>query len=125
MFAESEISGKHLICDVKSIHNTELLNDAEKLQGMMDTICGKYGFAVLHRCRHQFEPFGCTILFLLSESHFSIHTYPEKQYAAVDLYTCRTTETADKELREIYDYIIGELNAAQDETPVMILNRRF
>jgi len=36
----------------------------------------------------QFHPQGVTVLALLSESHISIHTWPEKGEAAVDVYTC-------------------------------------
>lgn len=36
----------------------------------------------------QFHPQGVTVLALLSESHISIHTWPEKGTAAIDIYTC-------------------------------------
>ena len=36
----------------------------------------------------KFEPQGVTVLCLLSESHISIHTWPEEGKAAVDVYTC-------------------------------------
>lgn len=37
---------------------------------------------------HAFAPQGVTGVLLLEESHVSIHTWPEKGYAAVDFYTC-------------------------------------
>ena len=37
---------------------------------------------------HEFEPQGVTGVIVLSESHLSIHTWPETGYAAVDFYTC-------------------------------------
>lgn len=37
---------------------------------------------------HQFKPFGVTGVILLAESHISIHTWPEKGYAAIDVFTC-------------------------------------
>ena len=48
------------------------------------------GFKVVGRAEHSFpEPGGgFTGLFLLSESHASVHTYPEHGYAAVDLFSC-------------------------------------
>lgn len=39
---------------------------------------------------HQFSPQGVTALGLLSESHISIHTWPEHGYVAVDIFTCGT-----------------------------------
>ena len=39
---------------------------------------------------HQFRPFGVTGMIFISESHFSIHTWPEDGYAAFDILTCGT-----------------------------------
>lgn len=54
------------------------------------------GATVLSVQAKQFEPQGATVLVLLSESHLSIHTYPEKGFAALDCYTCG--ETVDPQL---------------------------
>ena len=37
---------------------------------------------------NKFEPFGVTAIALLAESHLSIHTWPESQYSAIDIFTC-------------------------------------
>ena len=37
---------------------------------------------------HKFEPQGVTAVALLSESHISIHTWPEKGIAVCDIFTC-------------------------------------
>ena len=37
---------------------------------------------------HRFSPHGITGVVLLSESHISIHTWPEIGYTAVDIFTC-------------------------------------
>lgn len=37
---------------------------------------------------HQFEPFGVTGVIILSESHLSVHTWPERNLVAVDVFTC-------------------------------------
>ena len=38
--------------------------------------------------RKQFKPHGTTMVWILSESHFTLHTYPEHGYLTVDCYTC-------------------------------------
>ena len=49
---------------------------------------------VLRVIGEKFQPQGVTLLALLSESHASIHTWPEIGYCAIDLYTCGdVTET--------------------------------
>jgi len=37
---------------------------------------------------HKFAPQGVSGVVIISESHFSIHTWPEYGYAAVDVFTC-------------------------------------
>ena len=37
---------------------------------------------------HQFAPQGVSGVILIAESHFTIHTWPEDNYAAVDFFTC-------------------------------------
>lgn len=37
---------------------------------------------------HKFDPQGITGIVLLAESHLSIHTWPEINYAAIDIFTC-------------------------------------
>lgn len=37
---------------------------------------------------HKFSPHGITGVILLAESHIAIHTWPEKNYLAIDIFTC-------------------------------------
>lgn len=46
------------------------------------------GATLLEEISMEFTPQGITAVCLLSESHLSIHTWPEKNYAAVDVFTC-------------------------------------
>ena len=115
-------SGTHMICDIKNIENMELLNNITQLKGVLNTICEKNKYTIIQKIEHSFEPQGSTIIYMLAESHISIHTFPEKKYMAFDLYTCRSY-LDDSIYMEIYDYLVRELNAMR-ETPV-ILKRSF
>ncbi|MCB9730188.1 MAG: S-adenosylmethionine decarboxylase [Deltaproteobacteria bacterium] len=44
--------------------------------------------SVLGELVHRFEPHGITALLVLSESHLSLHTYPEHAFVSLDLYLC-------------------------------------
>ncbi|PNX46002.1 MAG: adenosylmethionine decarboxylase, partial [Thermoplasmata archaeon M11B2D] len=35
-----------------------------------------------------FSPQGETVVWILAESHFTLHTYPEYEYISMDCYTC-------------------------------------
>jgi len=48
----------------------------------------KAGATWLRGSHHKFEPQGVTAVGLLSESHISMHTWPELGYAACDVFTC-------------------------------------
>jgi S-adenosylmethionine decarboxylase len=115
-----------MICDIKNIFNIALLNNISQLKQLLDNICSKYSYTILNKIEHIFEPQGCTILYMLSESHISIHTFPEKAYIAFDLYTCRSYEDEEKDIcpyLEIYDYLISELHAKKEEP--IIIKRSF
>lgn len=46
------------------------------------------GFNIRKECIEFFSPFGFTALFLLSESHFAIHTFPEENKTYLELSSC-------------------------------------
>ena len=115
-------SGKHMICDIKNIKNSVLLNSPNEISKMLDYICNLYKYTILQKTQHIFEPQGFTALYLLSESHISIHTFPENNYAAIDIYTCRNYENNNIYI-EIYNYIIKEFQAEYNEP--IIINRKF
>ena len=123
MFNDYESSGKHMICDFKGIQNKDLLNNVNKLNSLLKNVCSKNSFQILNEIEKEFSPIGCTIIFLLSESHISIHSFPEKKYISFDLYTCRQYEN-DNEYIKIYDYMLNELNASKDSS-CKIIDRYF
>ncbi|SDD25390.1 S-adenosylmethionine decarboxylase [Paenibacillus sp. UNCCL117] len=87
--------GRHVAVDTWGV-DFDLLNSAEWLQAQMVEAAEACGATVMSVQSKQFEPQGATVLVLLSESHLSIHTYPERGFAALDCYTCG--ETVDPQL---------------------------
>jgi S-adenosylmethionine decarboxylase len=122
MFSNTQYSGKHLIIDIKNIKNENIINNIDKLKTVMDYICEKYDFNILQKIEHQFEPQGISIIYLLSESHMTIHTFPEKKYIAFDLYTCREYPNNDV-YNEIHNYIVEEFQC--DLENQKIVDREF
>ena len=49
------------------------------------------GATVIQSSFHHFSPYGVSGVVVIQESHLAIHTWPEYQYAAVDLFTCGTS----------------------------------
>jgi len=79
--------GRHVVADAWGV-NFELLNDAKLLQKNMLEVAATCRITVLSVQAYKFHPQGASIVMLLAESHFSIHTYPEQGFAAIDCYTC-------------------------------------
>jgi S-adenosylmethionine/arginine decarboxylase-like enzyme len=123
MFTERSSSGKHMICDIKGIKNLNKLNSCEDLIFLLRKICKKHNFGIIKELSHEFIPIGHSILFLLSESHISIHSFPEKKHLSFDLYTCREYDN-DNEYNEIYHEIIRFFDASNDSN-LQIIDRYF
>ncbi|GAB6991426.1 adenosylmethionine decarboxylase [Paenibacillus pini] len=96
--------GRHVAVDTWGV-DFDKLNNAEFLQAQMVDAAEACGATVMSVQSKQFEPQGATVLVLLSESHLSIHTYPERGFAAIDCYTCG--ETVDPQLA--IDYLVSVL----------------
>ncbi|SFI60547.1 adenosylmethionine decarboxylase [Thermoflavimicrobium dichotomicum] len=82
--------GRHVAMDAWGI-NFDLLNDVDALKNHLENAARACGATILSTQAKKFDPQGVTVLVMLSESHLSIHTYPEKGFAALDCYTCGHT----------------------------------
>lgn len=58
------------------------------------------GFGIISMQEKFFNPFGYTAIFLLSESHFAIHTFPEENQTYIELSSCVKSQF-DKFIKEI------------------------
>jgi S-adenosylmethionine decarboxylase len=101
---EYKTFGRHVLADVWGVDFNKI-NDIEFLKEHMYKAAEKSGATILAMNYEVFIPYGVTILILLSESHLSIHTYPEKGFAAIDGYTCG--EDVDPEVA--VDYLLSIL----------------
>jgi ornithine decarboxylase len=90
-----EFSGLHVLAEFEGV-SPELLNDARFLRDSLELALNKAGATVCDMTYKEFEPQGVTVLALLSESHASIHSYPERGAVFVDVFTCG--HRADPEL---------------------------
>jgi spermidine synthase len=91
--------GNHLILDFANV-NVDL-NNFESLDGKFREILGKTSVTIEGAIHKKFEPQGLTILYLLSESHFSIHTWPESGSCAIDFYHCGERSTVNLKIAEV------------------------
>ncbi|GEM_PF-1429764 len=85
-----EFAGCHLVASYLGCDKL-LLSDNVNLIAAMNVAITKCGATLLAQNCHVFENGGITAVMLLSESHASIHTYPEHGACFVDIFTCGST----------------------------------
>ena len=79
-------AGSHLIID---LWEAEGLNDRERIETALIDAVNEAGATMLHIHLHTFEEGGgISGVAVLAESHISVHTWPEKGYAAFDVFMC-------------------------------------
>ena len=62
--------------------------DPFKLRTTYKELLEDSGFGILSFMEYSFEPQGYTAIWLLSESHFAIHTFPEEGKSYIELSSC-------------------------------------
>ncbi len=106
-----DFSGKHFVASYLDCH-PKALGDLDGLLSAMDEAVKASGASILNRTFHIFPPNGITVVYLLSESHASIHTYPEYGACFVDLFTCGETCSHEGFHRLMQEYLQpGQVNA--------------
>lgn len=83
-------AGMHIIVD---LYEAEHLDDIELIEKVMRECIETCGAHLLHIHLHHFTPnHGVTGVAVLSESHISVHTWPERNFAAFDIFMCGNAE---------------------------------
>ena len=84
------ILGRHILIEAYDC-DPEILDDIEVVEEAMVNAAERAGAEVREVAFHKFSPQGVSGVVVISESHLSVHTWPEFGYAAVDVFTCGDT----------------------------------
>jgi S-adenosylmethionine decarboxylase len=68
--------------------NPDVLNDPVELEKVLLKSARDSGATIVGSHFHTFEPQGVSGIVVVAESHFSVHSWPEYRYAAVDAFGC-------------------------------------
>ena len=79
--------GKHILVEFYGC-SSGMIEDANHIEQSMLKAAEASGATIVNSLFHHFSPFGVSGVVVIQESHFTIHTWPEYAYAAVDLFTC-------------------------------------
>ena len=116
---------KHLLLELYRC-NYEKLNDESFLRCTLNRAAKLANATVLNLISNKFEPQGVTAIALLAESHISIHTWPESNYSAIDIFTCGQNmlpELASKYLIEALKAEEHSLRVIDRNPPLAVLKQ--
>lgn len=81
-----QYAGRHMLADFWGV---ERMGDLEFIQQAIEESARRAGATILHSYYHPFgEGMGVSGVTVLSESHISIHTWPERNFASLDIFMC-------------------------------------
>ena len=101
------LKSKHFLLELYRC-DCEKLNDESFLRCTLDNAAKLANAKVLHLISNKFEPQGVTAIALLAESHLSIHTWPESNYSAVDIFTCGQNMKPEIACKFLIEALIAE-----------------
>lgn len=81
----SKYAGIHLIAE---FWNGRIIENPKEIEKILITAVKRAKNIPLKVIVHKFQPQGITGVVLLAESHLSLHSWPEINYLAIDIFTC-------------------------------------
>lgn len=97
-FDEELSLGSHLLVELYGCDGRTLENEATVGKVMHDAATESEA-TVVTESFHEFQPYGVSGAVIIQESHYTIHTWPEHGYAAVDLFYCGGTVKVHKAVK--------------------------
>ena len=82
-----ETIGYHYIVEAAGC-DPEILRDPDRMRDILTRAAKQGNLGVRNSFFYKFAPEGVSGVVIVSESHISAHTWPEKGYAALDVYIC-------------------------------------
>jgi S-adenosylmethionine decarboxylase proenzyme len=92
--------GKQYMVELKGC-DSKLLDDPDFIGKIMTEAALKANATIVQQFFHQFSPFGVSGTIVIAESHINIHTWPEHNYAAIDIFTCSDTLIAENAIQHL------------------------
>ena len=80
--------GTHVLINGYDVSRVETLEYLVNGQPLLDSIVRDLHLTVVNQAGYQFPPIGYSYAYVLSESHFTIHTYPEHRSFYIDIFCC-------------------------------------
>ncbi len=110
---KNEFMGQQLIADFYGC-DTSIIDSLDKTKDFIHKMCEAINTEIVEEAYHKFEPIGISAFAVITTSHMSIHTWPEFNYAAVDIFSCNGDLVI-----EICDYLKKLLKASDVKAEII------
>ncbi|MHA2366237.1 MAG: adenosylmethionine decarboxylase, partial [Candidatus Hodarchaeales archaeon] len=87
--------GYHLVTEFYDVESS-LFSNTQSLYELLLKACNETKLTIIDSFKYNYAPHGTSIIIVLSESHISIHTWPEHKYMSIDLFICDKPSKAHK-----------------------------
>ncbi len=98
--------GRHLLVELYDC-NPKIIGDARKIEEAMVGAAKASKATIVDVLFHNFNPNGISGVIVIQESHLAIHTWPEFNFASIDIFTCGTSVDPWK----AYEYLVSRFGA--------------
>ncbi len=89
------IVGKHFIADLYGVP-ADTISLEETVRPIVEGVIEESELTKIKSFYQQFSPQGVTGIVLISESHVSVHTWPEYELVNLEVFTCGDFDKAEK-----------------------------
>lgn len=110
--------GTHVIATLITSH-TERLHQYKDFQTLVDALITSSDLQKLGEVYHNFSPSGYTAVVCLSESHLSIHTWPEYGKVNIDIYLSNFQRNNDGTVQKLYEAMQQHFEAAVEHEQII------
>ena len=104
----------HLLIELNDC-SSELLDDLNGIRTALIETTKIMGVTIVGETFHRFSPYGVTGVLAIAESHICVHTWPEHNYAALDIITCGNSGSA----QEGAQYLISQFESQDPKIKVI------
>lgn len=103
--------GLHIIATLAT-QNNKLIQQFGAFQSKIHDLIAFHQLTNLGEVFHQFEPNGYTAVVCLSESHISIHTWPEYEKVNLDIYLSNYKQVNNGIVETLFNELVSFFDAS-------------
>jgi S-adenosylmethionine decarboxylase len=111
--------GRHIVATLRS-GESALLQSHSNCRLQIDQLIEQFKLSKLGEVYHDFDPQGFTAVICLSESHISIHTWPEYGILNLDIYLSNFQRNNDGTVDAIFQSLVIFFKAAIVQSQMLI-----